>query len=134
MEKEIITVLYKEPGEPPREIVIDNTLERLQQLAGGYIQTLTAVSFLGTERKLIVICDEEAKLKLPRPAENLFINVPPVCDVICGPVVIVAAEDEWFDGLTEDEFAVAEAWLRMVEIVKIGDAAKKHGTFRITED
>lgn len=134
MEKETMKVLYKAPLSNSKMVSVENTLEGLQRLVGGYIQTLPAVSLLGSDRKLTVICDKEAKLKYPEPKANLFINVPPVCDVICGSVAIVAAEGEWFDGLTEDEFTIAEAWIRMVEIVKVGDAAEKRGTYKITED
>lgn len=136
MEKDTITVLYKEPYREPREITIPNTLENFQQTVRGYIQVIPAVTFTGTKggRRLVLICDEEAKLKEPKPLANLFLGEPPLWDIVYGPVVVCAAEEEWFDGLTEDELQIAEAWLRMVEIVKVGDAPARHGTYKIEED
>ena len=118
---EPITVLYKEPYEPPREITISNTLEQLQRMVNGNIEVITAVIYCGTSRCLIAICDEEAKLKQPKPSPNLLLrSLIKRPDIVRGPVVICAAENEEFDSLTEDELQIAETWLRMVEIVKGG--------------
>ena len=131
---DIIKVLYKEPYEPPREVTIPNDLGTFQRLVDGPIQAFPAVTFGGQYRRIVAICNEEAKLlELPPPA-NLFLGKPPRYDIVRGPVVVCAADDEDLDGLTEDEIGIAEAWLRMVEIVKVGDAPMKHGTYTIEED
>ena len=117
-----IKVLYKEPYTIPREVTIPNELEMFQKLVDGPIQAFPAVTFTGQARRIVVICDEEAKLRETPPAPNLFLGEPPRFDIVRGPVVVLVcvAEEEWFDGLTEDELQIAEAWLRMVEIVKGG--------------
>ena len=50
-----ITVYVKEPGEAPEERVIDNTLEALQDIVGGYIETVTLSA------DLVIICNEEGR-------------------------------------------------------------------------
>lgn len=52
-----IKVLIKRPGEPPRSVWINDTLENLQRTVGGYIEIVTL------QRGLVVICDEEGRLK-----------------------------------------------------------------------
>ncbi len=119
MEKQI-TVLHKEPYEPPREITIPNELDMFQMFVNGPIQIIPAVTFTGKDRHIVVVCDEEAKLKERKPAPNLFLGKPPRWDIVRGPVVVCAADDEDLDSLNEDEIMIAEAWLRMVEIVNGG--------------
>lgn len=52
-----IKVLTKRPGALPRSVWISDTLENLQRTVGGYIETVTL------QRGLVVICDEEGRLK-----------------------------------------------------------------------
>lgn len=80
--KEEIRVIIKEPGEPARVETIPNTLEKLQELVGGYIQTIPF------DRESWLICDEEGKLK-GYPA-----NFPLWNDVIVGTAVIVGVDGE----------------------------------------
>ena len=62
-----IRALIKEPGKVGRIEEIPNTLEDLQKLVGGYIETFTFAS------DAVVICNEEGRLK----------NLPYNCD-FCG--------------------------------------------------
>ena len=48
-----ISVLIKEPGKKPRRESIPNTLEALQRVVGGYIETVTFAS------DVVIICNEE---------------------------------------------------------------------------
>ena len=52
-----ISVLIKEPGRVPRHVTISDTLENLQKTVGGFIETVTLA------KDLVVICDEEGRLK-----------------------------------------------------------------------
>lgn len=55
-----IKVWVKRPGEKPEKIQIKNTLEGLQKIVGGYIETVTMAS------DFVVICNEEGRIrKLP---------------------------------------------------------------------
>lgn len=57
-------VLIKSPGSDYRQIVIPNQLEVLQQLVDGYIETVT---IHGATKDIVVICDEEGRLKRKEP-------------------------------------------------------------------
>ena len=52
-----IKVLVKKPGEFPVLMTIENTLEKLQWIVDGYIEAVSLT------RELVVICDEEGRLK-----------------------------------------------------------------------
>lgn len=83
--KDKIRVIYKRVGFDPVEVTVPNTLEHLQNMVGGYIET---VSFApGT----IMLVDEEGKLD-NRPVNFVFCG-----DAICGAVVWVGHKGENFD-------------------------------------
>lgn len=50
-------VIVKHPGQHPRQWNIANTLQSLQSIIGGYIETVTLFE------DCAVICDEEGRLK-----------------------------------------------------------------------
>lgn len=52
----IISVLLKRPGEPPRNVNVSNSLEALQRNVDGYIETVTLA------KDLVIICNEEGRL------------------------------------------------------------------------
>lgn len=68
--------IIKEPGFPLELIDIPNELKALQQMVGGYIETVTIA------RDLVVICNEEGRLN----------GLPPNCSVcgvdFVGPILI----------------------------------------------
>lgn len=51
-----IKIILKKVGEEPRIAYIPNTLEAMQELVGGYIETVTLAS------DFIVVCNEEGRL------------------------------------------------------------------------
>ena len=52
-----ITVVVKEPGKAPEIRQIDNTLKALQDVVGGYIETVTVAT------DMVIICNEEGLIK-----------------------------------------------------------------------
>ena len=87
-------VLIVEPGKDPREEDIKNDLVALQEIVGGYIETVTL------EDGVVAIVDEEGKLK--RRTANKYI--PHLHDMLVGTIVI-AGMDAWegeFTDLPED--------------------------------
>ena len=52
-----ISVWIKRPGSPPRHVWVSDTLNNLQKLVGGYIETVTLAD------DLVVICNEEGRLR-----------------------------------------------------------------------
>ena len=53
----LLTVVIKEPGELPRMAAVSNTLETMQQLVGGYIETVTICS------DFAIVCNEAGRLR-----------------------------------------------------------------------
>ena len=86
-------VIFKEPGKEPRTMIIPNTLKMLQDLVGGYIETIRVSD------RAILIMNEEGKLKGLEP--NFFFGA--IGDIIVGPVIIVGDGGEDFTDLPEDE-------------------------------
>lgn len=84
-----MTAIIKRPGRPAFRREIDNTLEALQELVGGYIET---VSLPGG---IVMIVNEEGKiLRLPI---NFHLN----CDLIRGTAVFVSVNGEDFCSLNQ---------------------------------
>lgn len=52
-----ISVFIKEPGRRPRHVNVSPSLENLQRIVGGFIETVTV------RPSLVIICDEEGRLK-----------------------------------------------------------------------
>ena len=82
MEKQI-RVMIKEPDKDPEFRMIDNELKELQNIVGGYIETVTF-------DEMVVICNEEGRI----------MDMDFCCEVegvsFVGPVI--------FAGYEEDEF------------------------------
>ena len=79
-----MTVIIKEPGHMPREIVIDRSLRTLQQLVGGYIEHVNVNNMIG------MIINEEGKFNGSEP------NFPFRGDVIMGTAIFVGYDGEDF--------------------------------------
>ncbi len=93
-------ILFKAPGEPAEVREIENRLEVLQELVGGYIEVLHA----GGPLRFIV--NEEGKLLDLKP--NLF---SPNLDVLVGSVVATAYDgNEDFRSLTEEEIEICQEY------------------------
>lgn len=79
-----IKVLIIEPGEKPRVDWIANTLYALQEVVGGYIETVTIAE------DAVVVCNEEGRLL------GLSDNCS-ICGVdFCGTVFICGVDGEDF--------------------------------------
>lgn len=82
-----ITVYTKQPGCMYRQKTIPNTLEALQAEVGGYIE---AVTIHGATDAIVVICDEEGRLK----------GYEPNCTIagisFVGPIVVCGQELDEF--------------------------------------
>lgn len=85
-----IKAVVKKPGEACRVKQISNTLESLQKLVGGYIQTVHWVD------GMVIICNEEGKL------QNLPFNIRLRDDVIVGTLVIVGTDGEEFTDVPDE--------------------------------
>lgn len=82
-----ISALIKRPGEIPRHVNLSNSLEALQKSVDGYIETVTIA------RDLVVLCDEEGRLK-EKPYNCTICG----CDFV-GDIVIVGRSGTEFQDL-----------------------------------
>ena len=86
--------IIKRPFEPIGRIKeIPNTLERLQTIVDGYIETVTVKA---GDKKLVIICNEEGKLT--RMAPNFRIG----SKQIVGTVIVVGVDGEEFTDVPID--------------------------------
>lgn len=77
-------VFFKEPGKRLRQINVPNELHTLQELVGGYIETVTVFE------DMTILCNEEGRLHgLPYNCEVLGID-------FVGPIVFVGVDGENF--------------------------------------
>ncbi len=91
MDNKILKIVYKEVGKKPRILEIEDTLEKFQELVGGYIETINY-------RNLVLVCNEEGKLLELKPNINLGY------DYIVGNLAIVGDDKMGnFKSLTDDE-------------------------------
>ena len=75
-------VIVKEPGKTSEYREIDNTLEAMQEIVGGYIECV----FL--EGGAVMVCNEEGKLM------GMQMNFPFRGDIIVGTVFVCGTDDE----------------------------------------
>lgn len=90
---EVITAVIYRPGERGEIIKIEPTLEKLQELVGGYIQAVRIAPESREENPLMVIVNEEGRLKGLQRNRPLAINEYSV-EYLVGPIVITG---EWKD-------------------------------------
>lgn len=94
-----ITVIYKHPNQHPKLLVIENELEQMQTLVGGYIETVPI--YCGADNSLVVVCDEEGKLK--HREANIVLKRADWLDVVVGSIFAAKVTGDDFADLTRDE-------------------------------
>lgn len=100
-------VILKEPTKEPKVIEIENELEALQAAVDGYIEVLPMP---GT--RILMICDEEGKLKDKEPNFALLGADHVSFDVIVGTTLFVGDNgDGDFRDLTAREIGYVQGYL-----------------------
>ena len=84
-------VIVKEPGESPKRVTIDGSLESLQRLVGGYIEHISFTKTTG------ILVNEEGKLR--KLAANIILPE----DILVGTVVFVGESGEEFVDVPDEE-------------------------------
>jgi uncharacterized protein (DUF736 family) len=77
-----MTIIIKNVGQQPEVAEIENDLDEMQDIVGGYIETIN----LGED--IVLVCNEEGKL------DNLPFNFPLQGDFIVGNAFFTKANDE----------------------------------------
>lgn len=102
----MIQVLCKHPGHPAYFVYMDNTLEALQSMVGGYIETVT----LATD--LVLICNEEGFLwGLPDNCQLLGMR-------LVGTIVLAGVKGEEFADVPLDHESARQMFPEMFEEVR----------------
>ena len=114
-----IKVLLVEPEKYPKEIVIDDSLEAMQEVVGGDIE-----EYMPYDDDVAIICNEEGKMRglpLNRAVYVQDNDKKEMVDIICGKFFICYAppESESFQSLPDDmmkkykeQFKYPERFLR----------------------
>lgn len=99
-------IIYKEPGKPARTMVIDGSLQTMQQLVGGYIEHVHVKNSVG------VLVNEDGK------SLGLEPNLLTAYDVLRGPVIFIGEGEEDFRGLTDREVEDIQSWLKPMDMAR----------------
>ena len=101
--KKFIRVLIKEPGKAAEMRMIENTLESLQKIVGGYIETVTMFV------DLVVICNEEGRIKeMPFNCELFGVD-------FVGTIILAGVDGEEFGDAPMDEETWREYFPRLFD-------------------
>jgi len=90
----MIKIVYKKPNEKPTIIEVENTLEKFQELVGGYIEILPA----NDDRTILMIVNEEGKIN---GLENNILWMGNT-SIVGNVAFIQNGDDGEFHGLTDD--------------------------------
>ena len=103
-----MNVLLYKPGCNPAEVKIGNTLSDLQRAVGGYIETVSLAD------GLILVCDEEGKLKDKPPNRILYANGRDPVDIIVGNFFVCRRTGEELSGIRPGDEDLAALFLAPV--------------------
>lgn len=94
-----LTVLLVPVGKPPRVVKIDDELEAMQDLVGGYIE-----EYMPFDEDVAIICNEEGKFNGMKPNRAVRNDEHDYMDIIYGDFFLVLApiDDENFKSLPAD--------------------------------
>lgn len=99
-----IKVVIKNAGERPKEKVIENSLETLQEIVGGYVEVVMITP------DILLVINEEGKLNglaqnfaimMYYQKDDVFQNE--LQDIICGNGFFVASKGSDFASLSEEQ-------------------------------
>ncbi len=107
-------VIIVEPLRESYEKDIDPSLESMQQIVGGLIQTIYPFE----DQEIALICNEEGKLMNLLPNRALFDEEGNLYDIICGTFFLCAAPfgAENFEGLNEEQIETYKKRFERLEL------------------
>lgn len=105
-------VLIVEPNEKARIAEIDNSLETLQSIVGGYIECIYPF-----EDNVGIICNEEGKLIGLEPNRALRDEDGEIIDVICGTFIVTGLTEDDFGSLTDEQAEKYSAKFFLPELI-----------------
>ncbi len=97
--KDMIRVVYCEPGKLARERLIGSELGHLQQaVGGGFIET-----YYPFEEEVCIVCNDEGKFNGMRPCRAVYGEDGRIEDIIFGPFFICDCSGENFGSLSGEQ-------------------------------
>lgn len=95
-------VLIIEPGQAPKPVEIENSLEAEQAVVGGLIEVVSPPNH---PDDAVLICNEEGKLLNLEMNRMICLEDGTPYDIICGPLIICRApvDSDEFEGLTDSQ-------------------------------
>lgn len=111
-----IQVIMCEPGKRAYTATITNTLESLQQIVGGYIETVYPF-----DDSVAIICNEEGKINGLELNRALRDENDKVYDILAGTFLIVGLGEEDFASLSTEH---QEKYLKLFEFPEVFLAAR----------
>lgn len=107
MKERKFKALFMEVGEEPKFIEVVDKLENLQELVDGFIESV----YLG--ENLVVICNEEGKLRDLDANKFLFNIEGRLIDVLCGNLFACRVDEEGnFADIQDEDIEVINRHLR----------------------
>ena len=106
-------VLKIEPGKKPEVLELEDRLEEMQKLVGGYIQALYPF-----DDPVALVCNEEGKLLGLPPNRALRDEGGNIYDVVCGTMFLCGAppDSEHFCSLTPEQIEKYEKQFHCPEV------------------
>ena len=92
MERKIKVVIC-EPGKQARVAEIDNTLEAMQEIVGGYIEAV----YPEYNSSVALICNEEGKISGLELNRSLTDDDGEIIDIIAGTFLVVGADTNSYE-------------------------------------
>ncbi len=111
-EKMKIKVLMKRPDSHWYVTNVSNTLKNLQNLVGGYIETVTLLTPQAGRKGPVIICNEEGKLR------GLPYNCTIFGEDFVGTILIAGVDGEEFGDLTDEQVKTLKPMLDNLRAMK----------------
>ena len=97
-QKEMIRVVYCEPGKLAKIAEIGTELANLQQAVGGLIEP-----YYPFEEMVCIVCNDEGKFNGMRPCRAVYGEDGKMMDIIFGPFFICDCSGEEFASLSDEQ-------------------------------
>ena len=97
-EKSTLTVLMVEPGKAPYQTAIGADLKSLQQVVGGYIESISPY-----DDPVAIVCNDEGKYTGMRPCRAIYGEDREMMDIIFGPFFICDCSTPYFGSLNKEQ-------------------------------
>ena len=100
-------IYFYEVGKPARLMEIENELEPMQELVGGYIETVTISG------GYVIVCDEDGKWKSKKP--NAYICTSSgILDILVGDFFVCKVDGCEFASISEEDIPNVNKYIRRV--------------------